>query len=490
MDKRVEITASDLPIDNLLDQYYTFLKRVVAGTTKNVYLFNTITPFDVYKISPLYNENVFANHADIVIGTSPGIVDESQGISLNDSFSRYYTDTVNLATRKVEKKFLTPEQRTEIKSKETDIDAERAKAWKLDEQLAEQWQKHSVSLGLKPGTFEYDLEKINFYTNSGLGTQLADIASKILGLLADIQDIQESTIPADYLTLIKISHVLRSKEYKMYRPFRPQLEESGVVTHWDLAKLLASARNMIGLKDIVEENEQILPFADLKIMFADAARGFTIKKGVTDVESHDKDWSVSGSGSKFGIFKASASASYVEHIEQSVKSINEVAFNFKAIHDIRVNRRDWYDTSIFELDVVKETLDQNKKLARNTRYAITSLVLGRGLSVGFKFDEKTHYEKMTDFKSSISGGATIGFVSFGLSGQYHQHDFKQINSAQEKSITFADDDSVCRVLAIRYDQIHNVGSEADFFQAFNYEARFDVSTKTFVPLRLHVDESK
>lgn len=259
MDKRVEIKASDLLIDNVLDQYYTFLKRIVAATDKNVYLFNSITPFDIYDFSPLYNENSFANYADVVIGVSPGIVDESQGISLNDSFSRYYGDTIREACRKVERKHLTPEQRAQIKSHEADIEAKREKAWGLDERLAEAWSKHAAALNLKPGTIEYDLEKINFYNSSGVATQLASIFREILGILSDIQEIQEDGVPAEYTQLIRISSILRAQEYKMYRPFRPQLEKSGQVSHWELAKLLATARNTIGLLDIVEENERFFP---------------------------------------------------------------------------------------------------------------------------------------------------------------------------------------------------------------------------------------
>ncbi len=482
MDKRVEITADDLEIDFALDQYYTFLKRVIAQTEDKVFLFNTITPFDIYDFAPLYNENVFANHADIVIGTSPQIVDESSGISLNDSFSRYYADIVKIASKKVERRHLSPEARADIKSLEVDIDSYRDKSLELTKDISQSWTDHAAALGLTPGTIEYDLEKINFYTNSGLATQLADIAGDILEALADIQDIKETNVPGEYLTLITRNYVVRAKEYKMYRPFQPQLEKSGQLTYIQLVKILASAVSNIGLRSIFEEGEQIFPFADLSLLYKKAIRGFSIKKGVTDVEKHDVDWSVSGSGSRFFVFKASANASYVEHVEESIQSLNQIDFSFQAIHDIRINRRDWYDTSIFDLDVVQETLASSPKLARNTRHVITSLIVGRGLTLNYTFGEKTHYERMKDFKTSVSGRVRLGFANFGTNGHYHQHDFKQVNTDGTQTITFGDEESVCRVLALRYEQIHNIGSDEDFFQAFNFEAEYDEDTQEFVPI--------
>ena len=84
-----------------------------------------IFPAPLRRRAPVYNENVFANHADIVIGTSPRIVDESSDISLPDSFSRYYADIFKLASKKVERKHLSPEARAEKKSLEVDIDSYR-----------------------------------------------------------------------------------------------------------------------------------------------------------------------------------------------------------------------------------------------------------------------------------------------------------------------------------------------------------------------------
>ena len=60
MDKRVEITADDLPIEQALNQYYTFLKRVVSNSEGRVYLFNTIYPFDIYPIFRLCTTRTYS----------------------------------------------------------------------------------------------------------------------------------------------------------------------------------------------------------------------------------------------------------------------------------------------------------------------------------------------------------------------------------------------------------------------------------------------
>lgn len=479
MNAKVEITADDLNLPNVLNQYYTFLKKTISQTSDRLFLFNSVTPFDIYAESPLYNENVFANHANIVIGTSPAIVDESQGISLNDSFSKYYGDVMRTAAAKIERTHLTPENWTEIADLENDIDHLRSKSRTIELELAKAWETHWTALGLKPDTLEYDLQKIDFHNFSGAATQLADIFNDILVKLTTIQEIKETAVPQEYRDLIRISVYIRSKEYKMYRPYRPQLEFDGDVTYWELAKLLATAKNVTALKDLVQESEQIYPFADLKLMFKDAQRSFEIGKQHSSLEEHDKDWSVSGSGRRFSLFKTSLSASYKEEVEKSVKSTSKISIGFKAIHDIRVNRREWYDESLFDLDVVKDVLRSNPKLARNTRYVITSMILGRGSYTEFTFDQKEHYQKMTDFKSQVSGKATVGFISFGVAGHYHQYDFKQENDSASQKITFKDGETVCRILALRYQKVHDIGSRSDFFEAFNYTDEYDFEAKAF-----------
>lgn len=468
---RIEITATDSPIGQVLDQYYTFLKRLIGGDQGRVFLLNTITPFDLYPETPLYNENMWANYADMVIGgRSPLVVDESQGISLRSKFSTYYADIVRLASAKIERKSLSAEDRTRIADIENDIDRKREKMDGLDTRLAEGWDKHAAALHLTPNTIEYDFEKINYYTNSGIASQIASIAEEILDFIAQIEDIKMAAVPADHRVLIRLNYIVRAKEFRMFRPFRARTEKELHLDHLALVKLLATARSTIGLRDIVEEHQQILPFNDLSVMFKAGERSLTISKQHGELDVHDTDWSASASGRHFFVCKASASASYKSHVESAMKASESIGISFKQINEIRVDRRDWYDTSIFGLDTVKQVVESNKEFARNTRYVVTSLIIGRGLSTTFKFSQSEHYQTMSDFKSSASGGISLGFASFGSSGEYHRYDFHQSDSSAEKTVTFADGDDLCRVLALRYDQVHTIGDAQETEDAFHYAA--------------------
>ncbi len=421
-------------------------------------LINTITPFDIYDDTPFYNENVYRAYANIVVAASLLVTDPTSGVGLRDRFGHYYERVVKEASGRVERQHLTPEARTHILSLENDIDGLRTKRDGKERDLAAAWTLHYQALGLKPNSVEFDLERINYYNSSGIATQVSDIFTEIITKVAEIQRIKEGVVPNDLRILVTLDSIIRSKEYKMYRPPRPQLERSGSVTYWELAKFLATARNVTSVGDVVEEGEQILPFTNLGGIFGAGERSFTIKKGVTDIERHDLDWSVSGSGRKFGIFKAKASASYSRKIEESLKSTNEISVSFANVDEFLVNRRDWYDASIFAIPVVRDVLESNRILADNTRNAITSVFVGRGTAVGFKFEEKTHYQEIRDIKGKIGGSATIGFLNFGGKGNYHKYDFELEDREQEQTITFKDGPEVCRVLGYRVDEVHSIGA--------------------------------
>ena len=143
----VEITADDLPIESVLDQYYTYLKALVGDSgsgNHKTYLFNTITPFDIYADCPLYNECVFANHANLVAGVSPVVIGEG-GVSLSDSFSRYYADAVKLSLRKLEAGHLSADDLSRITALENNIQSERDRMLSINEQVAQGWAREAAA---------------------------------------------------------------------------------------------------------------------------------------------------------------------------------------------------------------------------------------------------------------------------------------------------------------------------------------------------------
>ena len=324
----------------------------------------------------------------------------------------------------------------------------------------------------RPKTIEYDLEKVNYYNTSGLASQIAEIFSDILAKNGTIQSIKESAVPSEYRSLLRINDIVRSAEYKLYRPRRPNLEESGEMTYTQLLLLLSNARAVQGLLTIVDSSEDMQPFTDLSSIFKDGVRSFTIERSVEDFEEHDVDWSASASGSYFSIVKASASASYSKSIKKSFESTNKISMGFKNINEYYTARGDWFDTSIFDLDVVQDVLKRKPELAANTSVAIASVFVGRGLEIGFTFSEASAYEEMKEFKSEVGGSATIGFFSFGGKGTYRSRDYKQENRDESQEIVFQDGDDACRILGVRVTQVHSHVDPLEFRERFMLAGEF------------------
>lgn len=441
-----DITMEDSPLPNALDVYYESLMDLCQpngfGRDDKLVLNNTITSFDISKDTPYFNDGLYRRFADRVYQTSP---DQASPASQADRFSYIYERLLKTAADQVDQRH--PEIRPKILELNGAIEKRTLALTNLIAKLEKQWSIVAQQRGIKLGDPTYDLQQIKFFELQKYASQVSSYSDDIGSLIIRKEQVQRAVYsPAESLLLSTVSEMGASK--KIARPLRPSFERS-VPNVNDLT--FADSRTTP--ESICDISLSLYPLGDLvKFLGISGQRQpINITKSSNVTQHHDVAWGAKARGraSFFGIkVGGGGGGSGQSSFTETIKKTEGLSISFDNIDEVLADRGYWFNPALFdnpELQKIFYKLPDTQRL----RYVAVSLIICRGLSLSLTSTDS--FDSNIWSKTSISGKGGVSFMGYGFGGGGSRttNDYTIAISGDGKTITFKDDPSLVRLVAVR-----------------------------------------
>ena len=308
-----------------------------------------------------------------------------------------------------------------------------------------EWAAFALQLGVKPGTPEYDLERANFYLP--YLTVIRDQRTKITRAQAKKLAIRMSVFKNDHdaAQLSRVYERCQSQDNIQYLPTDPDVE---VKYKLDPIKIAEAAQS--GLYPFDAELGLDPSGSLVRMLDYQGVREVTLSNSSTAEYKHDRAWNVSGSVSSWiPVFSADVGASGESHFRQSLLNTESITISCDYLAEYWVARRDWFDSTIYENKYVKEELKRQPTLAALLTLCVSSVVLVRGLKITYKFKNENDTTIWSSWNAHAGGGFSVWGFRFNPSVGGSGSDYSHTVDTHEKTVTFLDGPTVCRLLALR-----------------------------------------
>jgi hypothetical protein len=438
----VNISVADSPLKQALDIYYDNIIKLAQGfgDKDRMLINNTITSFDISQDTPYFNEELFRAFADRVFKDSP----ENLSSNRADRFSVHYERLIRAAAAKIDRQY--DRIIHDVDDLQKKVEDQTTKLTNRINSINKQWNDLAKTMGLQPSDIDYELKYTSYLEQIRYADQIGQYSDNIDMLSSGIDAVRRgSYTPKQQLLLDCINELSRTK--KVARPLRPNFERTVKnVTEFTFADPTYRAES------IMDISPSAYPLGDLvKFLKEGGQRTVTIGKTATNVEQHDKSWSAGGSA-RFSIFGigigggagGSGSSSY----RQQIDSASSIAITYANMAEYFVDRGLWFDPSIFQDDELVKILSKIPGFDR-LQYVSKSLIIGRGTTIVFKFNNAVDTTQWSKQSFQASGGVSIFGYGFGGSGSSSSYDYSLEISGDKKTVTFRDDPQLVRLVAVR-----------------------------------------
>ncbi len=455
--KLFELKLEDSPMPQAMDVYYDEVDALVrSGPSQKIALTNNIVDFPIRSKTRLFNNYVARSFADRSISRgSPIAVGENflGPANTNDRFSEQYSVLLNRAKIDIELE-LKQSDLNKIEESQRRVDAFETELNDLIDKVLSDWETHRQAHLQGISEKELALRQVAWLDIHRFRRRVESQTAKIDRELARQEAIIERVGTAEDAQIYRAYTRLRNGRVAF--PTGAHLEEELGLDDLKMGNVLVVGTN----PSWADIGADITAVADWdNFLTKDGKRGFAISKTSVSQETHEKQWSVTASMRYSWFFSASLNASEHTRTAQSVKDVMSVGMNFKRISEIWIRRGDWYDSSLFNLPRVKKILEKDRKLADNLRYSVASLLIARGFELSLSFEHEDHYQYFRN--QQMSGSAKLLNVFPVGSGSVNETWTKTLDNAASKTVSFADDDEVVRIIGFKVDQMHEIGSDDD-----------------------------
>ena len=434
------ILLKDSLIPHLLDNFYAYLQLRASGIKlgEALALGNTITPFDIDKLTPFYNEALFGIYADRVV-TSEGIDDGA--INAADRYSKHYENVVLGLSDQIDQRH--PEiipKITELRIAVKKLQGEIAAA-KID--AVKNWTTFSQGAGFKPEDPDYELKYLKHMEDIHYFEQIKELSESLDHYFSRIDQVRRALYTSIERPVIQSLHYLRWA-LKLVRPKRPQQERTSNPAMTELTLANPDTR----VESLYHITPSILPVGDLiAFLSGESTNLFEVSSLDQKNDKRVNDWGVNG-GANFGFFSIGGGGGGGGTHYDSMKAVRKVSVNFKHIADYLVERDLWFNPAILEntqLSAKMIDIPGYEQLGN----VITSLIICRGMAITLQSDQEFKTEDWSEQRINGSGGITVFGFSFGGGGGGVQTTFTTTLSEDKKSLLISDAATVCRVLGRR-----------------------------------------
>jgi hypothetical protein len=444
------ITIADSPFATALDHYYSFLKNLIGPTqSQNVCLTNTLLTFANLPNAPLFAEGVFRSFADRTFEPSPMTLSPAHlgSGAVADRYSRVFEQMLDQVVGSIQLNDITPAQLQQVQRHEDRLDKLELDLQTLYVSMDAYWQNYIKQNNIKPDDADYEVRRLAYFNSFNFATRIGHYSERIRREYSAIRRIHESEFPdQEARMLAQFYYNISSNERKLTVPLTPRLERDHGYDDLQLANA-AVYGNVAGF----ESGADIRPLGDLSLLLTqEGTRGFTVQQNQNAEHDHDKSWSVSGSSRKFFFIKVTASLDVTEKMRNTMSHMESIAINFKNISEYWVRRGDWFTATLSDYPRVLKFLEQNADTAKRLGHVIVSVIIGRGMSVEYKYDDASYLEnwKTVDAKGAVTFGNFVG-----ASAQYSENTRDKFIDTEKRTVTFSDGDDQCRVLGFRVEKI-------------------------------------
>lgn len=429
-------------------QLYNFIKLLAEGNglggSQRIVLNSTIIPFDLSAETPYFNEQMFRQYADRTFHGGTEALRESSPASQAERFSSQYRSILNLAAAQID------QHHPEIANSLAELDRQLTVA---SEQfnakvlaLEELWDRIAESRKLKPGTPDFELQRITWMAQVRYGDQIQRYSENIdaLGLKIDAARRKVYT-PAEMAVLENLS--VLSRAYNINRPWNAQTERSWKASGMPLNDILLSDFTRLP-PALFDSAPLVMPIGDLTAFLAGKGkRTFDTMTASSTMDSGTDSWSASGGGSFMG-WSLGGGGSGSSSFSKSMSKLNSIKIGFENIAEYLVDRSAWFNPAVLQ-DPATRKLVNNRRELNNLEYISVGLIICRGLSLELKFSEKVNSADWSQSSISAGGGASFCGFSFHASGGRSSTRTSIKSDEAGTTVTFTDDGNVVRVLGVR-----------------------------------------
>lgn len=442
-----EMKIQESPIPLAMDMYFEQLRGLIQVPTKQKFaLTSNLVTFPLVQNSRLFNKYVARSFSDRAIELgSPEAVDEvfTGPANINDRYSHQYKLLLDKAMHGVELELSDRDQKDLRESREA-IEKLEIELADLYDEAADQWDLYKKEH--YPGKTEEQLvlESISWMNGSRLGRRLDALAMQIDRELAK-QERLISRVGDENATTI---YTLYSN-YMNSLVYLPKSSEIEALYKLDEIKL-ADPRITRNSRAWADPGAVVDPIIDFdSFLTQDGSRGFDLHKDVAVSNTHDREWSATASFRYSWFFSTTVNVSEHRRLAETLSDTKRISFNFKRIDQVWISRGDWYSSSLFDLEPIKKILKKDKKLAAILKYSVSSVIIGRGMSLKINFGKQTNSDYF--FNRTMSGSAKILNIFPVGRGSVNDTTTSTTNMKEENSVLFQDGDLVTRLLGLTVD---------------------------------------
>lgn len=459
----VNVSVNESPLPATLDKLYDFVHDVGhAGSGDLIAIMGAIVEFDVRDSSPLYNDYVVRAFADRTIRMSP--MPSQDAGDLAERYSSRYMDMLTLLASEIDNTIseqdqekiqehtlaiaqYTADKRTWLNTLERDFAAEA---------LASGIDVKKIDTD-EPTRTRYDELRTRFMQRNDYAETRREFENKIRERRQKIAAIRMAAYATDEDRMI-VNLNSQALDSKTYRPKDPDSEK---IHHWDAFSIQNPENEFAtGTIDVGPMVESIIePSTILKGDGEAKSLEFDVSTTDRVTNNHDNAWHASGGGNLMKFFSGGFSGSGENHFRSTVTNVRSLHVGFKNIARLDIARGPWFSRQFFEFERVKAYLKKNRELAKSLSLLTTSLIVGRGMTLTLYFKDASVLHEWGSTNRSGSGGLNIGgFRLGGSGGKSASWESRQFDE-QKISVTFKDDDSVCRLLGVIVTSVDSMSLE-------------------------------
>ena len=439
----LSLDTTELPIIRALDIYYTWIRNLfsIDGANEKLALASTVTAFDVFKDTPMFNEYSFRLWADRAVLQSPTTMD------LPDFQSRYsfnYQLIVEAIAFSLESK-LTPADKAEIQTHRAQARELRTELGKIQREIDGDWAQRARDLGLQAGSPQYVIEQVAFYNIRQTAQTYTDLSQEISEHMRAINRLKYNAFAGpDERQILRFYQSLIEDQYQMIRPRHSQTEKTYKLDPVELGNASKYKYN-----SAFEVGAEVYPSVQPEwILNNKGVRRCEIYTGQDTKYDHKSDWHGSAGGS-YLFFSGSVDVSEANRRKTSANKTRKVTLSFENIVEFLPSRGPWWSLGFYDNKLIQEELENQPRTTVSLQYVIKSLVVGRGLGVTLDFSDVTESETWEEYRR----GGSLGLWGFKFGGGGGGSTYTYSRSENKLSVTFQDSLDACRVLGFRVQKL-------------------------------------
>lgn len=332
----------------------------------------------------------------------------------------------------------------------TDLQSRRSDAQRSlnekNKQFDDQWAAVAKDRGLQPGTREYSLNYLKWLEDVRYADQMADYSTELDRLNAQITAVRRSKYTTSEISLINNLDSL-SGSFDIARPRYAQTELDLISAGQRLTDLtLADPRQTPAA--LFDRSPLILPMADFKaFVTGTGGRSFDSSAESKQISSGSQNWYGSGGAGFFG-WNIGGGSSGSSSYRRDVESSKALKISFKNVSEIYIDRGQWFNPGVLQDQKIFE-LVKNLSQLQYLKFAAVSLFIGRGLNMSLELKDSASNTDWSTQSINAQGGASLFGFSFGGGGGSSRTSQNFTSNANGLTVTFADGDTVIRVLGAR-----------------------------------------